>query len=133
MIESAAVNFGLCVLIWLVQLVIYPSFAVIEKSQFPQWHKRYTNRISLIVIPLMLSQVILLGRLIYHSSFNTVFLIQGLLILAAWVVTFALSVPCHRELSKNKDLSQINRLIATNWLRTSAWTAASILDLLKFT
>jgi len=131
MIESAAVNFALCILIWLVQLVIYPSFAVIEEAQFRQWHKRYTLRISFIVIPLMLSQVVLLGRLIYQNSFNAVSLIQGLLIFSAWVVTYTLSVPCHKKLSKKKDTSQIKRLIASNWLRTVAWTTTSILDLIN--
>jgi hypothetical protein len=133
MIEGSAVNFGMCVLIWIVQLVIYPSFEEIEESRFPRWHKKYTFRISLIVLPLMISQVVLLGRLIYHNSFNTVFIIQGLLIFVAWVVTFTLSVPCHKKLSEKKDTYQIKRLIASNWLRTAAWTITSILDLVNLT
>lgn len=131
MIEVSAVNFGMCVLIWIVQLIIYPSFEEIEESQFPQWHKRYTFRISCLVIPLMISQVVLLGRLIYLNSFNTVFILQGLLIFVAWVVTFTLSVPCHKKLSEKKDTSQIKRLTASNWLRTAAWTITSILDLIN--
>ncbi|MBT8362641.1 MAG: hypothetical protein HKP41_01035 [Desulfobacterales bacterium] len=133
MIESTVVNFGLCILIWLVQLVIYPSFEEIEESRFPQWHKRYTLRISCLVLPLMLSQVVLFGHLIYQNSFNAVSLIQGLLIFSAWVVTFTLSVPCHKKLSKKKDTYQIKRLIASNWLRTVAWTTTSILDLINLT
>ena len=131
MIEGSAVNFGMCILIWIVQLVIYPSFKEIEESRFPRWHKRYTFRISCLVIPLMISQVVLLGRLIYQNNFNAVFLIQGLLIFSAWVVTFTLSVPCHKKLSKKKDISQITRLIASNWLRTAAWTITSVLDLVN--
>ncbi len=40
-----------------------------------------------------------------------------------WLATFILSVPCHRQLQKSgKDLSTINRLVATNWIRTILWS-----------
>ena len=40
-----------------------------------------------------------------------------------WLATFGLSVPRHDALLRGGyDLSVIERLVATNWVRTVAWT-----------
>ena len=39
----SVVDFGAVVLIWLVQLVIYPSFLHYAESDLVNWHKIYTN------------------------------------------------------------------------------------------
>ncbi|MEQ9363414.1 MAG: hypothetical protein RIF32_04185, partial [Leptospirales bacterium] len=54
-------HFGLVVLIWLVQLVIYPAFMYADAEQFTDWHRVYTERVSLVVVPLMLGQLVLAG------------------------------------------------------------------------
>ena len=51
------VDSGLFILIWLVQLIIYPSFRYTEEKDFVGWHARYTWVIGAIVSPLMLVQV----------------------------------------------------------------------------
>jgi hypothetical protein len=60
---NRVVSFGLIVLIWLVQLVIYPAFASIAPERFARWHARYTRTVTWIVAPLMLGQAGLLGWL----------------------------------------------------------------------
>ncbi len=114
-------------LIWLVQLVIYPAFHVVERDIFVQWHARYTRNISLFVMPLMMAQgtttVLLLAR-----NPGTVALLELACLLAAWGVTFSLSVPCHKKLHETgRDEAVIARLIRTNWFRTAAWTAVMLL------
>lgn len=115
------VDSGLFVLIWLVQLVIYPSFYHIEKINFGDYHSSYVRRISLIVGPLILSQIAV--ELFYFVNYDVRWL-RLIMIAATILVTFTLSVPCHRMLSdKGKDRKVISRLLTTNWLRTALWSA----------
>ena len=53
------VDIGLVVLIWMVQLIVYPSFTFYSKENLVNWHQKYTARIAVIVIPLMFLQLIL--------------------------------------------------------------------------
>ena len=114
------VDSGLCVLIWLVQLIIYPSFHYIKEKDFVSWHSRYTFLISVIVTPLILTQ----------AGIETVRLFEGqirwwhiMMIGCIWLSTFIFSVPCHRQLQKKgKETSIIKRLVGTNWLRTILWS-----------
>ena len=52
-------DFGLVILIWMVQLVVYPSFRYYKESDLMRWHERYTKAISIIVVPLMFGQLFL--------------------------------------------------------------------------
>ncbi|MEL6803956.1 MAG: hypothetical protein AAFO91_09270, partial [Bacteroidota bacterium] len=44
------------VLIWLVQLVIYPSFLYMDKQDFLVWHPIYTRKVTWVVMPIMLGK-----------------------------------------------------------------------------
>ena len=68
-ITRLLLDFGLCILIWMVQLIVYPSFLFFSDNNLFTWHKTYTKAIALIVMPLMLGQ---LSIVIYQ-----VFLIQN--------------------------------------------------------
>lgn len=59
------INFGLLVLIWPVRLIIYPVFAHIGETGFIAWHRQYMGKITVIVTPLLLLQMLLVLRLIY--------------------------------------------------------------------
>ena len=114
------VDSGLFVLIWIVQLIIYPSFRYTKEEYFVQWHIRYTFLIALIVSPLMLIQAGIEGLLFFQDEVRWWRIIPIVLI---WLATFTLSIPCHRQLRKSgKELSAINRLVATNWIRTILWS-----------
>ncbi len=39
-------DFGLVVLIWIVQLVIYPGLCYYSETDLLKWHKLYTSRIA---------------------------------------------------------------------------------------
>ena len=114
------VDSGLFVLIWLVQLIIYPSFRYTKEECFIQWHTRHTFLMGLVVSPFMLTQAGIEGFLFFQNEVRWWRLVPIVLI---WLATFILSVPCHRQLQKGgKDLSTINRLVATNWVRTILWS-----------
>jgi len=117
------INFGLAVLIWLVQLIVYPSFAYIDEAGFVNWHRKYVKRISSVAIPLMLAQILLIFRFVFLKANLLYFLmLSGIAII--WISSFSLSVPCHKKLQKSgKDQAVIKRLVQTNWIRTILWSA----------
>jgi hypothetical protein len=118
------VAFGLVVLIWLVQLIIYPAFAAIAPERFREWHSGYTRAITWVVAPLMFGQTTLIAWLVVIRP-SLWSLLALLMVAVAWIVTAALSVPCHNRLQAGGiDADIIRRLIATNWIRTAAWTLA---------
>lgn len=121
------IDFGLVILIWIVQLIIYPSFQHISKEVLPLWHSRYTFRITFFVLPLMLGQVILHGREFIRAQ-DILQVIQVVFILCAWLLTFIKAVPLHNEIQKGIDLHQnIPQLVRWNWPRTIVWTMVFLL------
>ena len=54
-------------LIWTVQLVHYPSFQFIEKDSFVEFEKFHQRKISILVIPLMILEVLLS----FYNLFNS--------------------------------------------------------------
>lgn len=123
----AAVNLSLACVLWTVQLVIYPAFRFIEPGAFACWHNRYTGAISWIVAPLILLQTAgVAGRFLFLNSPDLLWLCEALSTLAAWYVTFAISVPIHAQLQKKRCESAMRKLVLTNWLRTAAWTGTTV-------
>ncbi len=114
------VDSGLLVLIWLVQLIIYPSFRYTEEKVFIGWHSRYTALIGLIVTPLMFLQV---GVEVFCFLAQDIRWQRILILLVIWLATFSLSVPCHSRLhGAGKNMIVIQRLVTTNWIRTLCWS-----------
>jgi hypothetical protein len=117
------INFGLVVLIWLVQLIIYPSLAHIGEEEFTAWHREYVGKISAVVTPLILVQMLLVLRLVFFSPSALHFFLLACLGVI-WISSFALSVPCHKKLQdRGKDPAVIRQLVRSNWIRTILWTA----------
>ena len=86
-------SFGLVVLVWLVQVIIYPAFAEIAPERFARWHAGYTRAVTWVVAPLMLGQVALLGRLLVVRPSPWGFAAAAM-VAVAWVATFAAGGPC---------------------------------------
>lgn len=127
-------HFGLVVLIWLVQLVIYPSLKYVDPAQFVDWHRVYTERVSLVVIPLMLGQLGLsVARLalewLHGDGMTLASFLVLLLVVGCWAATFLISVPIHSELQeRGRVQSVVEQLVVTNWIRTGLWSAVCLLD-----
>jgi len=120
-------DIAMFILIWLVQLVIYPAFHVVERDIFIQWHERYTRNIAFFVLPLMIAQGLTTVLLLIRNN-GLIPILELVCLLTAWGVTFTLSVPCHKKLHEiGRDQAVIDRLIQTNWFRTIAWTAVMLL------
>jgi len=116
------VDFGMCVVLWLVQLVIYPSFLRVKTSELLAWHKAYTFRVSFVILPLMFGQLALsISSVVGDASILE--WIAFAFVLVCWILTFFVSVPLHRKIEQN-DITRETRqkLIATNWPRTILWS-----------
>ena len=116
------VDFGMFVVLWLVQLVIYPSFLRIESSDLLAWHKAYTLRVSFVILPLMFGQLAL-SILSVVGDASILEWTAFVFVLVCWILTFFVSVPLHRKIEQN-DVTRETRqkLITTNWPRTILWS-----------
>lgn len=127
-VAELIINWMLICLIWLVQLVHYPSFRFIARAQFAAFHQHHTSSITLVVMPLMLAE---LGVILWQLQANTnlwVSWVSLLLVIAIWSSTFLVQVPLHNQLALHgyQEVT-IGKLIHTNWWRTLLWTAKGIL------
>ena len=129
---GSMIDFGLVVLIWLVQLIIYPGFAYCDRSSFISWHRKYMWLVSFIVAPLMLSQLLLKAYLLYISTdWQTG--TSLLLVFLTWIHTFLRAVPLHNKLNiKGNEPALVENLVRINWIRTAAWTVIWLLGILTW-
>lgn len=117
-----ATDIAMVMLIWLVQIIIYPAFRFIAPEKFKGWHHQYMKTISFIVMPLILLQSVCHGLLSVLEP-SPMQWSANAAIAGAWIVTFTLSVPCHQKLQHSGyRIDTINRLVSTNWLRTLCWS-----------
>jgi hypothetical protein len=127
------IDFGLVILVLIVQLVIYPSFNYYSIAKIRIWHPIYTRRFTIIVMPLMMLQ---LGYSIYFLtvSQNVYPIGNFILILLIWLITFIKAIPLHTNLPSAENLEPlINSLIKWNlwrcilWILIFCWTLGRII------
>ncbi len=128
-------DFGCLVLIALVQGVIYPSFTFYNKEALFRWHRKYVERVSAVVIPLMGGQL-LLSLSIYYFRYQPFYLVKLLLVLLVWLLTFTIFVPLHNRISKENHSEKVSMitedLVKKNWYRTVLWILIFILQVSLF-
>lgn len=122
-----AIDTGLCVLIWLVQVIIYPSFLFTDRQKVREWHPKYTRKISYFIAPLLFIQT---GVIAFQALFdNFSFLIDALFLSIIWVNTFFIAIPIHNAIDRSESVEDnILKLISINKWRTLAWSALFLLS-----
>ncbi|MEQ8908722.1 MAG: hypothetical protein RIC95_05990 [Vicingaceae bacterium] len=125
------VDFGLLILIWMIQLIVYPSFVQFDEDKLRAWHPTYNRMITLIVAPLMFAQLgLVLWQIGQVQDFYT--WSSAILVLVAWVLTFFQAVPLHHKISAGKEVRESARkLVKANIWRSIVWTAAFLFSLFK--
>lgn len=112
------------------QLLVYPNFFNVPESEFVRFHARHSFKITLIVLPLMLTELlaalVLLLRL-HHTELSLFVWMNVISVLLVWMSTFLIQVPLHQRLSKSKDDSNIRALVLSNWIRSFLWTSRAVL------
>jgi hypothetical protein len=117
---------GMFGVIWIVQLVHYPLMRFVSGEQFARFETAHRVRISWVVGPLMLIEAVcVLAFLVAPPDGMPGWLPwAGAGAEAVAIGTTALvSAPLHERLNAHFDAATLDRLIATNWIRTVAWTA----------
>ena len=127
LLVHAAATWVLVGVVWVVQLVVYPSFRTTGPT--PVWtavHEAHTRAITAVVAVPWAVQGVSLATLLVRDGPSPLRVLTGALALSTVLVTVLVSVPLHARLGRAYDDAAARRLVRTNWLRTAAWTAGAV-------
>jgi heme exporter protein D len=113
-------------MIWTIQIVHYPLFALVGDDRFPAYEAAHSARITgVIVLPWAVQGVTTLALLLAPPQGlpRPLIWVAAVLAVLPVVVTVVASVPAHTALADGFDAGAHARLVTTNWVRTVAWTA----------
>ena len=119
-------------IIWVIQVVHYPSFHFIGNSRYISFQKFHMERISYIVIPVMLVESIS-GFLLIYDELNPILLTSMVLLLSIWMLTAFFFSSLHQKLVSGYEEETIRKLVKINWIRTLLWTLRLVLLIIYFT
>jgi hypothetical protein len=118
--------------IWFAQVVHYPLLAEVGQEGFPEYEFDNMRRTGWVVTPPMVVEGLTALTLIWLRP-EGVLLVQvwtGLALLGViWLSTIFLQVPKHNRLARGFDTRAHQALLATNWVRTAAWSARGLVVL----
>lgn len=126
-------------LIWFVQIVQYPSFVKVGtfgSREFHEFHDAHVRRTTSVVMgPMVLEMVSSVMLAIWLPEGVPRWLALGGLgmAVACFISTAAVQMPLHARLGRDFDRAAAERLVSSNWLRTAAWTAHSVIVLTMLT
>jgi hypothetical protein len=128
----AASTWAMTGLIWFVQVVHYPLFDRVGLEGFARYELAHSSRTTMVVAPLMLVELTCAAWLVLARPASVpapAAWLGATLVALIWLSTFALQVPQHTVLSSGFDARAHGLLVATNWIRTIAWTLRAALAL----
>ena len=115
--------------IWVMQLVHYPSFKYVNESDYIIFQKFHMSNISYIVFPAMFTELITALLIFFSGEKSFFFMLSLICLFLIWVITGVLFTKFHSILQKGKDLKMIEKMIKANWTRTLLWTLRIIMIL----
>lgn len=126
-------------LIWFVQVVHYPLMGGVGGAEWTAYERAHTRRTTWVVLPWMVAEMVTAlllaanawGLLAWPGKGDAVpaavpATVGAVLVVAVWLSTFLLQVPCHARLERAWDPTVHRRLVATNWVRTILWSARGV-------
>ena len=129
-VAQTCATFYLTGLIWMVQAVHYPLFTSADRADFGAFVQAHGRAITPVVGPFMLVELATAGWWLVERppSVPWTWAAAGAALVGLiWASTIALQVPLHGTLARGFDADAHASLVATNWLRTVAWTIRSAL------
>jgi hypothetical protein len=128
--QTAAAWYG-AGFIWTMQILNYPLLSRIAVSSFSDYENAHNRRFALVVAPAVLvvlaTTVLLFGRWARDVPAWTP-IAAGALIGIILMSTILFQGPAHGRLAGGFDAAVHAKLVATNWIRTVAWTALAVID-----
>ena len=114
--------------IWVIQLVHYPSFHFIELKQYTTFQRFHMSRISYVVIPAMVTELFTLILIIISmDQIDTLVLASAILLIFIWLITAVFFSGVHQKLTLGYDQTVVDKLVKLNWGRTLLWTLRLLL------
>jgi len=116
--------------IWTVQIVHYPLFSMVGRDGFAAYEAAHSRLITWVVGPPMLLELATAAYLALRAppGLPRGALWAGLALVAvAWLSTALLQVPQHTRLGSGFDPAAHRFLVASNWVRTVAWSLRGFL------
>jgi hypothetical protein len=132
LLGQAAATLFMTGVIWIVQTVHYPLFALVGRDGFGEYAGEHQRRITPVVAVAMPVEAVTAVLLLFATPAGVergLLVLGAILLLPIWLSTALLQVPAHRRLSSGFDERAAARLVQTNWLRTALWSARSALIL----
>jgi len=116
--------------IWTMQLVHYPLFALVGRDAFALYERAHMSRITLIVAPMMFLELACAIWLVVRTPAGIPLWMPWLglaMVVALWLSTATLQGPTHARLAADFSEERVRFLVNTNWIRTILWTARALL------
>ena len=136
LIAQVVGSVGMFGVIWVIQLVHYPLMRRVPPAAFGAYEAEHQRRITRVVGPLMLAEglSVLAVFFLRPSCISVTMALTGGLVEAVAIgVTAFVSAPMHGRMAASGQPLLLDRLIATNWIRTVAWTARAGLAIAMLT
>lgn len=132
LVAMAVSTLWLAGMVWTVQVVHYPLFALVGSDGFADYQAAHSVRISWLLLgPWTVQGVTTAWVLLARPLGVPWWMVLGAAGLAAVTVgvTVLVSVPQHEILGGGFDVTAHATLVRTNWWRTAAWTGHAVLAL----
>lgn len=134
MVAQALATAVMTGVIWTVQVVHYPLFLRVPAEAFPEYERAHMRRIGCIVGPAMAVELVCAGFIAAQPErvgVSVALAWSGLaLVGVVWILTATVQGPLHQRLAEGKDDRRIRVLVASNWVRTVAWSARMVVVVL---
>ncbi len=127
LVIHSAVTWMLVGLIWTVQVVSYPLFRRVGTDAFAHYHLGHCQRLTALVIPLILAEAATAGWVWWTGERSLLFLASLGLMGINWLSTSVFQGPIHARLLLGSSVDGIGRLNRTNWIRTVSWSLRGML------
>ena len=114
--------------IWVIQLVHYPSFHFIELKQYTDFQRFHMSRISYVVVPAMFTELFTLILIVISmDQIDNLVLASAILLIFIWLMTAVFFSGVHQKLTLGYDQTVVDKLVKLNWGRTLLWTLRLLL------
>lgn len=111
---------------WVVQIVVYPAFALVGDAEWPEYHRHHQQAIARTVLLPWLGQGVSTVALLLGGLTAPVVAL-AVLAAATVVLTVTGAIPAHTRLTSTPSPAALRSLLRANLWRTASWTASTAL------
>jgi hypothetical protein len=118
-------------MIWSMQVLEYPLFALVGPKEFPAYHQRHNQALPIFVILPSIAAFVSAIALIFTRPARLPLwspIVIAVLDFVVIIATIAREAPLHAKLDRaGQSSTVIQQLVRGNWIRTVLWTVNAII------